>query len=344
MDPREVLETTLSRRDLPRAEARAVLNAVLDGDVDSHWLAGWLIALRAKGESVDELAGMAEAMRDHVDPVRSDFDALVDTCGTGGDGADTFNVSTASAFVAAAAGARVAKHGNRAVSSRSGSADVLEALGGAIDLDTAGVAASIDEVGFGFQFAPRHHAAMLHAVPARRGLGVRTAFNLLGPLTNPAGAAHQLVGVFAPERLHILAEVLSALGTRRSLVVHGRDGLDELSVCAVNDAVLVEDGHLRSLEIDPAAHGLGPHPREALRGGDSRRNAEIVHAVLGGEAGAGRDIVVLNAGAALWTAAIANTLADGVDRAAEAIDDGRASALLQRWIEFTRARAHGGGR
>ncbi|HKK71950.1 MAG TPA: anthranilate phosphoribosyltransferase [Candidatus Krumholzibacteria bacterium] len=344
MDPRDVLETTLARRDLARCDARAVLNAVLDGDVDSHWLAGWLIALRAKGESVDELAGMAEAMRDHVDPVRSDYDALVDTCGTGGDGADTFNVSTASAFVAAGAGARVAKHGNRAVSSRSGSADVLEALGGAIDLDTDGVAASIDEIGFGFQFAPRHHAAMLHAVPARRGLGVRTAFNLLGPLTNPAGAAHQLVGVFAPERLHTVAEVLSALGTRRSLVVHGRDGLDELTVCAVNDAVLVEDGQLQSMEIDPTAYGLGLHTAEGLRGGNATRNAEIVSAVLGGEKGPARDIVVLNAGAALWTAAIATSLEEGVERAAEAIDDGRARDLLHRWVAFTRARADGGSR
>lgn len=336
---RTILETSLRGDDLPRAAAREALGRVLDGEIDSHWLAGWLVALRAKGETTDELAGMAEAMRDHATRVDAGVDGLVDTCGTGGDGSDTFNVSTASAFVAAGAGARIAKHGNRAVSSRCGSADVLEALGGSIDLDADAVGACIREVGFGFQFAPRHHAAMRHAAPARRGLGVRTAFNLLGPLTNPAGAAHQVIGVFAPDRVDIVASVLRALGTARSLVVHGRDGLDELSVCAVSDAVLVEGGTTRSLVIDPASVGLGPHPAEALRGGDAATNASIIGAVLEGRTGAPRDIVVLNAGAALFAANIAPSIESGIDRAAHAIDDGSARDVLERWVRFTRERS-----
>lgn len=336
MDLRTLLEHTLAGHDLERADARRALGAVLDGAVDSHWLAGWLVALRVKGETVDELAGMAEAMRDHAARVTADFDDLVDTCGTGGDGSDTFNVSTASAFVAAGAGARVAKHGNRAVSSRCGSADVLEELGGIVELDAPDVVACIATVGLGFQYAPRHHAAMRHAAAARRGLAVRTAFNLLGPLTNPAGAPHQVIGVFAPERLAVVAATLAALGTGRSLVVHGRDGLDELSVCAISDAVLVEDGRCRELEVDPAVLGLGPHPAEALAGGDAARNAEIVRSVLDGAPGAPRDIVVLNAAAALWMAGVASSLEDGVRRAAASIDGGLARGVLDRWIDFTR--------
>jgi len=339
MDHRAILEAALDGQDLARARAREMLGHVLDGGVDGHWLAGWLVALRAKGETVDELAGMAEAMRDHASRVDTGIDGLVDTCGTGGDGADTFNVSTASAFVAAGAGAKVAKHGNRAVSSRCGSADVLEELGGVIDLGADDVAACIREVGFGFQFAPRHHAAMRHAAPARKGLGVRTAFNLLGPLTNPAGAVHQVIGVFAADRLDIVAHTLAALGTGRSLVVHGRDGLDELSVCAVSDARLVDGDAVSALEVDPAVLGLGPHAADALRGGDAAMNAAIIRNVLDGAPGAARDIVTLNASAALLAAGITEDLADGVKRARRAIDDGRAADVLARWTRFTQERA-----
>lgn len=339
LDLREVLEASLAGRDLPRDVARTALGRVLDGDVDAHWLAGWLIALRIKGESVEELAGMAEAMRDHAAHVDAGIDGLVDTCGTGGDGADTFNVSTASAFVAAGAGARVAKHGNRAVSSRCGSADVLEALGGVIDLDADHVAACIRSIGFGFQFAPRHHAAMRHAAPARRGLGVRTAFNLLGPLTNPAGAAHQVIGVFAADRLEIVARTLAALGTGRSLVVHGRDGMDELSVCAPSDVVVVEDGRLERRVVDPGDLGLGPHDARDLAGGDSTENAAIIRRVLDGAKGAPRDIVVLNAGAALFAAGRVDAIEAGVEAAARAVDDGSARDVLERWVAFTRESA-----
>ena len=339
MDLRNVLERTLAGESVSRDDARAVLGSVLAGEVDSHWLAGWLVALRAKGETVEELTGMAQAMRDHADGVTSPFDDLVDTCGTGGDGSDSFNVSTAAAFVVAGAGARVAKHGNRAVSSRCGSADVLEALGGVIELGSAHVGESIARIGFGFQFAPRHHGAMRHAAAARRGLGVRTAFNLLGPLTNPAGAPHQVIGVFGAERIEPVAEVLRALGTRRSLVVHGRDGLDELSVCAISDAILVDESGLQRIEVDPTDYGLGLHTTAELRGGDAATNAAIVRAVLGGETGAPRDVVVLNAAAALWVSGHAASLGDGVERAAQAVDDGAAMGVLERWIEFTRGRA-----
>lgn len=330
----EILERTLAGHDLEADAAQGLLDRVLAGEVDGHWLAGWLIALRTKGESTTEITGLVRAMRSHATVVPTRSPALVDTCGTGGDRSHSFNVSTASAFVAAGAGARVAKHGNRSVSSRCGSADVLEALGGSLALTSEQVGRCIDEIGFGFLFAPSLHLAMKHAAPARRALGVRTVFNLLGPLSNPAGAHHQVIGVFAPRWVGRVADVLAQLGTVRSLVVHGRDGLDELSVSAVSDAVLVESGALRELEIDPRALGLALHDARAIDGGDVPDNARILRQILGGERdGAARDVVRLNAGAALWVSGVALDLREGIERATESLDRGDALRVLDTWVK-----------
>lgn len=336
----EILERTLTGLDLQAHEAQAVLERVLAGEVDPNWLAGWLVALRAKGESPSEISGLVRAMRAHATPVPTAAGALVDTCGTGGDRSHSFNVSTASAFVAAGAGARVAKHGNRSVSSRCGSADVLEELGGSLALTPAQVGRCIDEVRFGFLFAPALHGAMKHAAPARRALGVRTVFNVLGPLTNPAGVEHQVIGVFAPAWVQRVADALGELGAGRSLVVHGRDGLDELSVGAISDVVLVDGGRTRAFEIDPAALGLGPHRAGALEGGDAPANARILRDILAGRRdGAARDVVRLNAGAALWMCKIADDLVEGIARATESLERGDALKVLDAWIATSRALA-----
>lgn len=329
----DLLERTLAREDLDAATTERLLGRVLAGEVDPHWLAGWLTALRMKGESTQEITGLARAMRAHATPVPTRAPSLVDTCGTGGDRRHTFNVSTVSAFVAAGAGACVAKHGNRSVSSRCGSADVLEALGAAIQLTPEQVGRCVDELGFGFLFAPALHGAMKHAVAPRRALGVRTVFNLLGPLTNPAGAHHQVIGVFAREWIDRVAEVLGELGTRRSLVVHGRDGLDEISVHAVTDAVLVDADRRVEMEIDPQEFGVRGNGSEPLTGGDAHTNAKIVRAVLGGDiGGSARDVVRLNAGAALWVCGRATDLREGIERATESLDRGDALGVLDAWI------------
>jgi anthranilate phosphoribosyltransferase len=320
---------------LTEDQAEAVIGHVMDGDASESQIAGLLIALRAKGESVAEIVGAARAMRAHaiaVAPRRAD---LVDTCGTGGDGLRTFNVSTAAGLVAAGAGAGVAKHGNRAVSSASGSADVLEALGVRVDLPAAAVAECIDEVGFGFLFAPAHHPAMRHAGPVRRSLGVRTIFNVLGPLTNPVGARRQLVGVFDEALVLPIAETLRALGSERALVVHGSDGLDELSPSNPSTCADVTPEGVTVGTVDPRALGLEPSRTEELAGGDAPHNARLLVALLDGERGPRRDAVVLNAGAALVAAGRADTLADGLALAAAAIDDGRARLTLDRLVEFT---------
>jgi anthranilate phosphoribosyltransferase len=330
-----LLPRLLRGESLTEAEAQAVIGHVMDGDASESQIAGLLVALRMKGESVDEIVGAARAMRTHaiaVAPRRTD---LVDTCGTGGDGLRTFNVSTAAGLVAAGAGAGVAKHGNRAVSSASGSADVLEALGVRVDLPAERVAECIDEVGFGFLFAPAHHPAMRHAAPVRRSLGVRTIFNVLGPLTNPVGARRQLVGVFDEALVRPIAETLRALGCERALVVHGSDGLDELSPCNPSTCADVTPAGVTVSTIDPASLGL-PRSRTAdLAGGDADHNALLLRALLEGELGPRRDAVTLNAGAALVAAGRADDLATGLALAAAAIDDGRALLTLERLVEFT---------
>jgi anthranilate phosphoribosyltransferase len=312
---------------------------VMGGQATPAQIAGFLIALRMKGETVEEITGCARAMRAHVTPALPQHETLVDTAGTGGDGAHTFNISTSAALVAAAAGAFVAKHGNRAVSSRSGSADVLEALGVRIDLTPEDVAACIDEVGFGFMFAQAHHPAMRHAGPVRRELGVRTVFNLLGPLTNPAGARRQVVGVYARDLVEPIAQALAALGCEHALVAHGAGGLDELTPTGENLVAEGRDGEFTISTVDPREFGAGPGVPADLGGGDAADNAAIVRTVFDGETGPRRDAVILNAGAALYVAGVSDSLEQGVYAARDAIDDGRAAATLGRLIAFTAARA-----
>ena len=334
---REAIQRLLDGRDLTRDEARDVMDQVMRGDATAAQIAGFLIALRFKGETVEEIAGSAEAMRRHALPVHPLRDDVIDTAGTGGDGSGTLNLSTASALVAAGAGAAVAKHGNRAVSSSCGSADVLEALGFDIELDPATIARSIDELGFGFLYAPLHHPAMRHAGPVRRELATRTVFNVLGPLTNPAGAGGQVVGVFAEDLAEKVAEALLLLGTRHAFVVHGAGGIDELSPAGPNLVYEVKDGRIRRRVVDPASLGLDLSEPHDLRGGTPEENAAAVRAVLTGAAGPLRDAVLLNAAFALIVAGRVDDPRDGLEVAARAVDSGAALARLDDLVAFSRA-------
>ena len=336
MTIQEALARLLERRDLSQDEARAVMNAIMEGEATPAQMGGFLVALRLKGETPDEIAGCAEAMREHVLSVRPAREDLVDTAGTGGDGARTFNISTAAALVAAAAGAGVAKHGNRAVSSASGSADVLEALGFRLELSPGRIEQSIDELGFGFLFAPSHHPAMRHAAPVRRELATRTVFNLLGPLTNPAGARAQVVGVYAPELVETIASVLARLGARRAFVVHGAGGIDELSPAGPNLVCEVVDGRVERREIDPADFGVPRCSSADLAGGTPEENAAFVREVFGGAPGAKREAVLLNAAGAIAASGRADDLGDGYAVAAEAVDSGAAAERLEALVAFSR--------
>ncbi|HEU0304109.1 MAG TPA: anthranilate phosphoribosyltransferase [Gaiellaceae bacterium] len=331
----------LDGRDLDRRTARAAMDEIVSGEATPSQTAGFLVALRAKGETAEEIAGCAEALREHVIPVRPARDDLVDTAGTGGDGARTLNISTAAALVAAAAGAAVAKHGNRAVSSASGSADVLEALGFELELEPERVARSIDELGFGFIFAPLHHPGFRHAAPVRRDLGVRTVFNVLGPLTNPAGARAQVVGVYSADLAPVMADVLCRLGARRAFVVHGAGGIDELSPAGPNLVCEVVDGGVRTRTIDPIELGVSRCAPGDLRGGTPEENALAVRAVLAGEKGPHRDAVLLNAAGAVAAAGHAADLAEGLAVAAAAVDSGAAAERLDRLVAFSRAEVAG---
>jgi anthranilate phosphoribosyltransferase len=333
----EALATLLDGRSLERAQARSVMNEIMEGQATPSQIAGFLVALRLKGETADEIAGCAEAMRAHVLRVSPERDDLVDTCGTGGDSGRTFNISTAAAIVAAAAGAAVAKHGNRAVSSASGSADVLEALGFSLEQPPERIARSIDELGFGFMFAPTHHPAMRHAAPVRRELAARTVFNVLGPLTNPAGARAQVIGVYAPELVRTVAEVLAQLGARRAFVVHGFAGIDELSPAGPNLVCEVVDGGVRERTIDPAELGIARCASAALLGGSPQENAACIRAVFAGEAGGKRDAVLLNAAGAIAAAGHAEDLSEGLELARVAVDGGAALERLDQLAEFSRA-------
>jgi anthranilate phosphoribosyltransferase len=326
------LTKVIDGHDLSREEAREAMTAIMQGEATPAQIGGFLVALRVKGETADEIAGCAEAMRDHVLPVRPSRDDLVDTAGTGGDGAHTFNISTA----AAAAGAGVAKHGNRAVSSASGSADVLEALGFRLELPPERIERSIDELGFGFLFAQAHHPAMRHAAPVRRELATRTVFNVLGPLTNPAGARAQVVGVYAAELVPTIADVLARLGARRAFVVHGAFGIDELSPAGPNLVYEVEEGRVREEPIDPLDLGVPRCAPEELRGGSPEDNARTIREIFEGREGAMRDAVVLNAAGAIAAAGATATLRDGIPAAREAIDSGAAGERLEQLIAFTR--------
>jgi anthranilate phosphoribosyltransferase len=328
------LDRVASGESLSADEAGEVLAQMAAGAPEAQ-VAGLLIALRTKGETRDELAGLARTMRALAAPVRSARSDLVDTAGTGG-GRPTFNVSTTAALIAAGAGCAVAKHGNRSATGRSGSADVLEALGVRIDLEPAAVARCIDEVGFGFMFAPAHHAAMRHVVRVRRDLAVRTIFNFLGPLTNPAGARRQLIGVSDPRYLGTIAGALATLGVERALVVSSADGLDEMSIAAPTQVVEVDGDEITERTVVPEDVGLVTVPdHDATQGGEPAHNAQVTLAVLDGEAGPRRDLAVLNAGAAIYVAGRAGDLVEGVRRAADAIDTGAARATLDRLRALT---------
>jgi anthranilate phosphoribosyltransferase len=332
----KALAELMDGRDLSQEDAREVMNSIMAGEATPAQIGAFLVALRIKGETADEIAGCAEAMREHVLVVRPARTDLVDTAGTGGDGARTFNISTAAALVAAAAGAGVAKHGNRAVSSSSGSADVLEALGFNLELPPETIARSIDELGFGFLFAPTHHPAMRHAAPVRRDLATRTVFNVLGPLTNPAGARAQVVGVYAPELVPTIADVLARLGAERAFVVHGAAGVDELSPAGPNLVCEVTDGQVRRREIDPLDLGIDRCTPEELGGGDPVDNAETIRRIFSGAEGGKRDAVLLNAAGAIAAGGLARDLGEGVGLAREAIDSGAAGERLEALIAFSR--------
>jgi anthranilate phosphoribosyltransferase len=333
----EAIRRIIDKHNLGREEMHGVFSEVMDGKASDAQKSALLVALRMKGETAEEIAGAATAMRERVTPLDVDRAGLVDTCGTGGDGRGTFNISTVAALVAAGAGANVAKHGNRAVSSACGSADLLTALGVHIDLDAPRMSEVLRTTGIAFLFAPRLHPAMGAVAGIRRELGVRTIFNVLGPLTNPAFARRQVLGVYAPHLVELLARVLLALGAEHALVVHSRDGLDEISVSAPTHVCEVIGGELRSYELTPDDLGLGTHPLEAIAGGDAAENARIAHKVLAGEPGARRDVVLANAGAALYAAGAAATLREGVAMARESLDSGRALRKLEELVAATHA-------
>jgi anthranilate phosphoribosyltransferase len=330
-----VIERLIVGESLTADEAEAALDLVMRGDASEIQTTALLVALRGKGETRDEIAGLVRAMRAKAEPLRATREDLVDTAGTGG-GATTFNVSTAAALVAAGAGAGVAKHGNRSATSQCGSADVLEALGMRLDVDPLTTAKAIDEIGFGFMFAPRYHPSMRHVNPIRQGLKVHTTFNILGPLTNPAGARRQVVGIGDGSRVPLIAEALLDLGVERAWVLRSDDGLDELSIAATSRVIEVHGGELRRFKINPEEAGVQRRDSLAgLEGGTPAQNAETVRRVLAGEPGPARDVVVLNAAAALVVAGTAANLAEAGELAAKAIDDGRAAAILEAVVAAT---------
>jgi anthranilate phosphoribosyltransferase len=329
MSIRDALAKLVLGQDLTRAEARAAMQSLVDGEATPSQIAGFAIALRMKGETPEEIAGLAEVMRAAATRVEAGPD-VVDVVGTGGDGAGTFNISTVSALVVASAGGRVAKHGNRSVTSACGSADFLEAMGIAIDLPPDAVARCIDETGFGFMFAPIYHPAMRHAGAPRREIGVRTVFNILGPITNPAGARRQLTGVAVPGLGETLARVLGLLGAEHAVIVHGRDGLDEISICAPTQVHEARSGQVRSYVIEPEQFGLARSTIDAVRGGTVEANVRLAQGVFDGERGPARDVVLLNAGAALYMAGLAESIQNGIAQAAGELDSGRARNKVEQ--------------
>jgi len=328
---KQALQTLIEGRDFSYEEMLSVMQQVMGGELTSAQIAGLLMALRIKGETVDEIAAAAEVMRSLATKVSiKNTQHLVDTCGTGGDGIQTFNVSTAGAFVAAAAGASVAKHGGRSVSSTCGSIDVLEALGVNVNLTPEQVAASVDEIGIGFMFAPNHHSAMKHAAPVRRELGVRTMFNLLGPLTNPAGAKRQVMGVFHRDLTGLLAGALQRLGSEHVMVVNGADGMDEISFTGDTFVAELKNGEVKQYTINPAQFGLPLHQLNTIQVKNAEESKAMVLEVLSGKDGPARDIVLLNAGAAIYVAGIAESLAAGIEKAKQVIDSGAALEKLNQ--------------
>jgi len=332
-----LIQALHQKRAVDGAMVEQAFATIMKGDATPAQIGALLMGLSICGETPAMVAGAARAMRAASHKVVASSSGLLDTCGTGGDGGNTFNISTTVALVVAACGQKVAKHGNRAISSRSGSADVLEALGVNLALSAEQVAASIDAIGIGFMFAPGHHPAMKYAAAPRRQLGVRTIFNLLGPLTNPAGAAFQMIGVYSHDVLELMAQSLMELGIKRALIVHGRDGLDEITTTAISDAILIDHGQMHPFEIDPEAFGMPFAVAKALAGGDADYNAAIIQHILAGQGGAGRDIVLLNAAAALWVCGRVDGIGEGIAQAAQAIDSGKAAAVLTQLAAFSHA-------
>ena len=337
MTPQEALTRIIEHREIFREEMLSLMRTIMSGDVSPVLIAAIITGLRVKKETIGEIAAAAEVMREFATKVPvPDEPHLIDTCGTGGDAAHSFNISTAAMFVAAAAGAKIAKHGGRSVSSKSGSADVLEALGVNINLTPEQVARSIAQVGVGFMFAPSHHGAMKHAAPVRRELGVKTIFNILGPLTNPAGARQQVMGVFHEDLVGIQARVLQRLGSRRVMIVHGAEGLDEISVSGPTLVAELRDGNITEYTIAPKDFGLGVHDLMAIRVQSVEQSRALLLGALANEAGAARDIVALNAGASIYTAGLAPTLGAGVEKAISVIANGAARRKLDAFVAFTR--------
>lgn len=339
MDIKALIALVADGENLSEAQAETAMNLIMNGESTPAQVAAFLMALRIKGETVEEITGCARIMRARAIPVRHNQPMAVDTCGTGGDGSNSFNISTTSAFVVAGAGVPVAKHGNRAASSQTGSADVLEALGINLNLTPAQVGRCIDEIGIGFMFAPALHTSMKHVAPVRREIGMRTIFNVLGPLTNPAQAQAQVMGVFSPNLTEPLARVLGNLGCRHALVVHGLDGIDEISISGPSVISEMEDGYVHTYRVCPEDVGIHRAPREYIRGGTKEENARITEAILAGEVGPKRDVVLLNAAAAMVAAGAARTLKEGVQIAEQSIDSGAAKRALEGLRTLSQAMA-----
>ncbi len=337
MDIKEAINRILAHQNLTDEAMTQVMRSIMTGGATPAQIGGFLVGLRMKGETVQEITAAARVMRELATRVEIDAENLIDTCGTGGDSSGSFNISTASAFVAAAAGARVAKHGNRSISSKSGSADLLEAAGVRLDLTPQQVAQCVQKVGLGFMFAPAHHSAMKHAIGPRRELGVRTLFNVLGPLTNPAGAPNQLLGVFSDELLEPLVNVLQSLGSRHVLVVHSRDGLDEISIGDHTEVAELKDGIVRRYAISPEQFGMQRTPVSELAVEGAGQSLAVIRSVLEDSPGAARDIVCLNAGAAIYAAGLAESLAEGVEKADTAIASGEARNKLDQLVILTQS-------
>jgi len=337
MDIATAIATVIEGRDLDEADMEAVMRLIMTGQATPAQIGGFLVGLRMKGETVDEITAAARVMRELATAVEISGPHLVDTCGTGGDGASTFNISTASAIVTAAAGGRVAKHGNRSVSSSSGSADVLEAAGVKLDINPAQVAACIDQVGVGFLFAPQHHSAMKHAIGPRKEMRVRTLFNLLGPLTNPAAAPNQVLGVFSADWVEPLAQVLKQLGSQHVLVVHAEDGLDEISIAAPTRVAELRDGKISSYTVTPEDFGMQRTSLDTIAVENAAQSLAMIGAVFDDQSGPAHDIVCLNAGAAIYAAGLTDTLKKGVERASEVIASGRAKQTLASLVETSNA-------
>ena len=337
MEIQAAIKSVMARQDLSVEDMTAVMLQIMTGECTASQIGGFLVGLRMKGETVDELSAAAGVMRELSTRVEVSCDHLVDTAGTGGDSSGSFNISTASAIVAAAAGAHVAKHGNRSMTSNSGSADVLEAAGVKLDIGPAQIAECIEQIGVGFMFAPAHHGAMKHAIGPRREMAVRTVFNVLGPLTNPAGAPNQIIGVFDGELVEPIARVLQQLGSRHVMVVHADDGMDEISISAPTRVAELKDGEVSSYSVTPGDFGMQATAVDALKVDSAEESLAMIHTVLADQAGPARDIVCLNAGAAIYVLGCASTLAAGVDAARAAISSGKAATVLEDLVARTNA-------